>query len=199
MHTGGGHPLKSGRPLVRLVALTVATVLAAGGWLATCWLARIDQLPGVIIVAAHTSLWWAVWCLLLTSAVSLVAAGLLISVAMTPIRKPLLRAAVGVIGSLAWAVGAFALLVICWFSLFCLGLEGSQTFVTADDGTAVMITQDGFDGDMVDFYDPGPGRWWIRRDDTARIDPRDGHCTLTTTSATLTVTCGHRRQTIPRN
>ncbi|MFT4109990.1 hypothetical protein [Propionicimonas sp.] len=182
----------------RLVALGVATLVAAGGWLVFWWLQGLRRADVEYIVAGHTSYWWAVLALFAAAAATLVGVWLLVSVILAEIARPLLRAPVRVLGALVWTAGAAFLAIVCYIGLLGVGIEGNQTFLTAEDGTTLMITQDGFDGDMVDFYDPGPGWTWLRRHGIARVDPHDGPCTLTTTVSTLTVACGSTTQSIPR-
>jgi hypothetical protein len=115
------------------------------------------------------------------------------------LRTVWIRVAVGGVGLIACVTGTLYLLVLCWFALLGAGAEGTQTVVSADDGTTVMITQDGFDGDVVNFYDPGHGWEWVRRPEIARLDPRDGPCALSIIDAsTLSLTCGPHSQELAR-
>lgn len=185
----------------RILTLAVVAAICAAAWLAFVWLDGILRVSEVYIVAGQTGVRWAVLCFITATATvaTLVSAGLLISLILTVLRWPVLRAVIGVLMVLAWVAGALYLAVCCYFGLLAVGIEGTQTFVTAANGTTLMVTQDGFDGDMVDFYEPGPGWSWIRRHEMGTVDPRSGPCTLTTTDSTLTITCGPHRQTIPRN
>ncbi len=115
------------------------------------------------------------------------------------VRNRVARIVVGASGAVACIAAGFYLGLICFFQLLAAGSEGSQTFVAADDGTTLMITQDGFDGDSVPFYQPGNGAEWtgcLR----ATLDPRDGPCTVDAIgSSTLILTCGEQFQVLRRD
>ncbi len=182
-------------------------LIAVGGWLLFLWLRGLSYVlsrrPYVDVIyfgMGHTSTWWSVMCLLLGSGAAVLAAGLLLRLVLGAVRNPVVRIVVGALGAAACIAAGFYLWLICLFHVLAVGLEGSQTFVTADDGTTLMITQDGFDGDSVAFYRPRNGVEWIRLSERATLDPREGPCTVDAIgSSKLILTCGEQFQVLTRD
>lgn len=182
-------------------------LIAVGGWLLFLWLRGLPYVlsrrPYVDVIyfgMGHTSTWWSVMCLLLGSGAAVLAAGLALRLMLGAVRNRAVRILVGVVGGVAFIAAGLYLGLICFFQLLGAGLEGSQTLVAADDGTTLMITQDGFDGDSVAFYRPGNGVEWIRLPERATLDPREGPCTIDVIgSSTSVLTCGEQFQVLTRD
>jgi hypothetical protein len=179
----------------------VTGLVIAGGWSGFLWLQSLRSFSAKYVINGYTSTRWSVICLLIAAGASALAAGLLLALCLGAIRTRALgvRLAVGGMGLIAYAAGALYLLVVCSVVVLLAGAEGTQTLVSAEDGTTVMITQDGFDGDVVNFYDPVHGWEWARRPELGRLDPREGPCTLKILdTSTLILTCGPHSQELAR-
>lgn len=184
----------------RARTLAVPAVVAAGSWAACGLLLPLPFVEVLYVVAGLTSFEWAVLFLVAASAASLVTAGLGLRLVLGKIRNGYVRAACGVVGGVAWLAAACYLGLICMFALWGVGWGGTHTVVTAEDGTRLMVTQDGFDGDSVQLYEPLTPWSWARRSDLMAVDPRSGPCSLHVIGPDLLgLSCGTTSQELTRH
>jgi hypothetical protein len=101
---------------------------------------------------------------------------------------------------IGWTAGTAAAAALPYFGLMFLfaylgafGI-GDTVKVTANDGRSALITQDGFDGDIVDIYTEHDGLHYKRARSAPGIPswPRvkDQHCQLDADGERLQLTCG---------
>jgi hypothetical protein len=145
------------RVLVVMAALCVAT------WLGAALLSAVPRTDAegrlVLFVWHRTSGWWQGSLTMTASALTLVLAVWLPVVAVRRWVPPRWRALTASVGSVVViAVGGY-LAVLSFLSLALVGAEGSQTLLTGAGGRRVLVTQDGFDGDVVAVY--SDGQTWL--------------------------------------
>lgn len=185
--------------LIRLMALLA--VPAAASWAA---FVRLSTLPptdhaGRMILYYywnHSRLWWSGVMLATAGVLSLIlAASLLIHLVRCAHGR--WRALAAAISAAAWLCGTVSLAVIVLLTALAIGFEGTQTIARSPDGTVVMITQGGFDGDFVNVWRPATSMIWKRVPGAAKVDPRSGHCRLERkTELLIMLSCGPTSQLI---
>lgn len=182
----------------RIRVLWIATT--AGVSLLVCVaVLRSISTRGMYVVAGQTTGWWSGVSFLVAAVAGLVAMGAATRLILARIQTRRARVGFGVLAVLIWVVGVLVLGCLCLVALFTLSFQTPMTFITAEDGTTLMFTQDVWMGESVTaYYDPGPGFSWIQREENPEVDPLSGPCTLTTAGSTMTITCGSTRQTMLR-
>lgn len=190
----------------RLPAMGLAALLLLAGasWAALWWLLT---LPGVDadrnrllhLLGPLMSWEWVVWVAIVASIASLACGAWVVILALRHSTRRAVRVLIGAVGTGLWSVAAYFLGLLCFCLLLAAGFAGEWGVLTADDGTRLMVTQDGFDGDVVDFYAHRQGWEWVMRPEDVTVDPREGPCTLVVKDrTTLTVTCGSTSQDVSR-
>lgn len=172
--------------------LLVLTAVAWAGAVALANLPTGDADGRALLYVWHrTSGWWQGVLTLAASALTLVLAVWLPVAAVrrwVPARWRALTASVGAV--LVLALGGW-LAVLSFLSLLGSGAEGTQLLLTGADGRRVLVTRDGFDGDVVGVWQPVGRVTWVRDPGpVTALDPADGPCRLETRAATDVVVCG---------
>ena len=181
-----------------LLALAVLAVAVWGGVLALAGLPRTDaEGRGVLFVWQRTSGWWQGVLTLVASTLTMVLAVWLPVVAVRRwVAAPWRALAASVGAVLVLVVGGY-LAVSSFVSLALSGAEGTQTLVTGADGRRVLVTRDGFDGDVVQVWQPADRVTWLRDPVATTIDPQAGPCRLTSTGeGTTLLVCGPTAQVL---
>ena len=193
-------------PVLPLPAIRLAgsLVLTASLWVAFWWLFHLPVSDAggtqvLYLVGPFPSWHWGVLCLDAASVASLLCGAWVIVLAFRRSTRRAARVLIGVLGTVVWSAAACYLGVLCFLLFLADGFAGEQWVLTAQDGTTLMVTQDGFDGDAVDFYAPRQGWEWARRPEVGTVDPSQGPCALVVKDqTTLTVTCGSTSQDLSR-
>lgn len=184
------------RRRIRVLWIATATHVSLLVCVAALW---SSSTRGMYVVAGQTTGWWAGVSFLVAAAAGLVAMGAATRLILARIETRRAWVGFGVLAVLIWVVGVLVLGCLCLVALFTLSFQKPMTFLTAEDGTTLMFTQDVWMGESVTaYYNPGPGFSWIQRDEHPEIDPLSGPCTLTTAGSMMTITCGSTRQTMLR-
>lgn len=179
--------------------MALFVVVAAASWVTFVWLWTLPRTDGshrmvLYYYWRHTSLWW--------SGVVLAAAGVLSLILVAGLLVQILRHVHGrwrvvtmALGAGAWLCGAACLAVLGLVAVLAAGFEGTQTIARASDGTMVMITQDGFDGDRVGVWRPVTSVTFVEDLHVSTVNPRSGPCRLDReTESQMRLTCGSTSQ-----
>jgi hypothetical protein len=193
-------------PVLPLPAIRLAgsLLLTASLWVAFWSLFHLPHRDAegtqvLYLIGPFPSWRWGTLCFVAASVASLVCGAQVIVLAFRRSTTRAARVLISALGTVVWSAAACYLGVVCFVLFLADGFAGEQWVVTAQDGTRLMITQDGFDGDVVDFYAHRQGWEWARRPESAKVDPRQGPCTLVVKNeTTLTVTCGSAHQDVSR-
>jgi hypothetical protein len=150
--------------------------------------------------AHHTSTWWAA----LTAAVGTVSSCTLGALLLRPAvrhlyaRSKIAGALVAVVGWAAWLCGAAFLALLSLVVWLAADLEGTQTRVAGQSGAHVLVTEsdDNGYGPQVDVWRQETSARFLLERGEARVDPRRGPCTVTSSGDRLVLTCGTTSQTL---
>ncbi|MGZ4698076.1 MAG: hypothetical protein ACXVY4_11445 [Oryzihumus sp.] len=108
------------------------------------------------------------------------------------LREPW-RLITAVLGAGAWLCGAAYLALLVLMAV--VGAGGRQQVVRAADGTTIMVTQDGFDGDFVGIWRPASSVVFVQEPVDVTVDPSSGPCRLDRESESqVMLTCGATSQ-----
>ena len=157
--------------------MALLVVVTAASWVSVVWLSTLpstDDSGRMVLYYYwhHTSGFWS------TAVLSLMlAAGLIFQIVRHVHGR--WRVMTMVVGGGAWLYGAAHVAALVIFMVLLIGVEGTQTIARGSDGTMVMITQDGFDGDIVDVWRPSTSVIYLREPGLATVDPRSGRAVLT--------------------
>ena len=181
--------------------MVLFAVMVAASWVTFVWLSQLPFTDGshrtvLYYYWRHTSLWW--------SAVVLAAAGVLSLILVAGLLVQFLRHVHGrwrivtmALGAGTWLCGAACLAVLGFVTVLAAGFEGTQTIARASDGTIVMVTQDGFDGDIVGIWHQATSVTFVKDLHLSTVDPRSGPCRLDReTQSQMRLTCGSTSQLI---
>jgi hypothetical protein len=169
-------------------------VLTAAAWAGAVVLANLPTHDAdgraLLFVWHRTSGWWQGVLTLVASALTLVLAVWLPVAAVRRWVPAPWRAFTASVGALlVLALGGW-LAVLSFLSLAGSGAEGTQLLLTGADGRRVLVTQDGFDGDVVGVWQPVGRVTWVRDPGSAALDPAAGDCRVEPKAATDVVVCG---------
>jgi hypothetical protein len=196
-----GRPESMSRSATMLwrVYLAVFLVVTAASWVIAVWLSRLPRTDDsgrsvLYFYWNHTSNFW--FCVVLAAAAALspvLAAGLLVQIVRHVHGG--WRVLTMVVGWGGWLCGTGCLAVLAFLVVMLGGLEGTQTIARASDGTMVMVTQDGFDGDTVGIWHPVTSVTFVEDLHVSTVNPRSGPCRLDReTESQMKLTCGSTSQ-----
>jgi hypothetical protein len=179
-------------------ALVALVVLATATWVAVLVLADLPTTDAagrsVLYFWQRTSGWWQG---VLTVAASLLTVALAAWLPVVVVSRWVPRRWRALTASVAAAlvlVLAGWLAVLSFLSLALGGAEGTHTVVTGADGRRVLVTRDGFDGDVVAVWQPTGSFTWVREPTATTVDPTSGRCHLEPSPATALLVCGATSQ-----
>ena len=179
-------------------ALAVLAALCVATWLGVALLSAVPRTDSegrlVLFVWYRTSGWWQGSLTILASALTLVLAVWLPVVTVRRWVPPRWRALTASVGAVLVLVVGGYLAVLSFLSVALAGAEGTQTLVTGAGGRQVLVTQDGFDGDVVAVWQPAGHLTWVRDPTATTIDPRAGACRLEPSTGGGLLVCGPTSQ-----
>ena len=179
--------------------MALFAVVAAASWVTFVWLWTLPRTDGshrmvLYFYWHHTSLWWSGAVLAVAGVLSLILVAVLLVQLLRHVHGRW-RTVMMALGAGAWLCGAASLAVLGLVAVLAAGFEGTQTIARASDGTIVMVTQDGFDGDRVDVWRPMTSVTFVEDLHVSTVNQRSGPCRLDRkTESQMRLTCGSTSQ-----
>ena len=167
-----------------LIGPALLAAVACASWVTVLHLVRLPVTDstgrGLLYVwRGHDSDWWRGRGIGVALVTSFALLGWLFWLGVRLVRKPW-RRAVSVIAVVVWLAGAAVGVGVGGLAMIYVG--GTLTTVHGPGGVIRIVTQDEFDGDVVEVYRPVGRFTYLRESEDASgvsLDPRRGPCSIT--------------------
>ena len=147
----------------------------------------------------HTSSWWAALTAVLGTLSGCTLGALLLRSGVRHLfaRSKIAGVLVAVVGWAIWLCGAALLTLLSLIVWLVADLEGDQTRVAGPSGAHVLVTDsDNGYGPQIDVWRQETSTRYVLERGDATVDPKRGHCTLTSLDDRLALSCGATSQTL---
>jgi hypothetical protein len=181
----------------RWLGLSLLAAVVSASWATVAYLDRLPVTDSIgrglmYVWRGHDSDWWCGVSLGVALVTSTAMLGWLFQSGVRLLRRSWREAAVG-IAVTVWLVGAAVTVLVGGLAMVYVG--GTLTTVHGPGGVTRIVTQDEFDGDVVEVYRP-LGHFTYRRESGDEgglsLDPRRGPCSITKqrSARDLVLSCG---------
>lgn len=185
---------------MRRAAAVLLAVVAVATWVTYGVLLRLPKVDEqgqslLYLGYGHSSTWWSLVAFSVAAATS---CALLVWLLLRLVRRTNTRRrslALVAAASLALASGG-VLAVVGGGTILLLAADGKQTLIQDAEGTAVVVTVDAFDGDIVLVWRRVARFTYVREPGPTNVDPRSGACAVVGTASGALLTCGNTSQVL---